>query len=126
MIVVNRGHAAVNCVCGRTRLSMDGQVPSIHPFYRIPCGEGEGNHTREFTASSRTDKAHLQTWLAAKAMAYAMIDLFLNPNLVHEAKATHARNVAGSTAPSDAGAGAGASAGDVASGAAGRSKRARE
>ena len=48
-------------------------VPSIHPVYRV--GNGEVNHTREFTSVCNTPEAHQQTLTAAKSMALTCINV---------------------------------------------------
>ena len=48
-------------------------VPSIHPCYRI--GNGEENHTHEFTSVCNTPEAHCQTLRAAKSMAFTCINV---------------------------------------------------
>ena len=48
-------------------------VPSIHPYYRV--GNGEVNHTREFTSVCNTPEAHCQTLRAAKSMAFTCINV---------------------------------------------------
>lgn len=61
--------------------------PSIHPLYEIPCKDDQSaNHTPEFTISSASAKAHAETWRASKALALTAIDLFLQPDVVDEAK----------------------------------------
>ena len=60
-------------------------VPSIHPMYRIGCGEV--NHTVEFRETANTPEAHKQTLTAAKAMAFTCIDVLTNKQLLEELKA---------------------------------------
>ena len=48
-------------------------VPSIHPYYKV--GNGEVNHTREFTSVCNTPEAHCQTLRAAKSMAFTCINV---------------------------------------------------
>ena len=48
-------------------------VPSIHPYYKV--GNGEVNHTREFTNVCNTPEAHQQTLRAAKSMAFTCINV---------------------------------------------------
>jgi amidohydrolase len=55
-------------------------VPGIHPMYAV--GSGEANHTREFTDVVNTPESHEKTLTMAKAMAYTLIDIMTNPNLL--------------------------------------------
>ena len=48
-------------------------IPSIHPYYKV--GNGEVNHTREFTDVCNTPEAHQQTLRAAKSMAFTCINV---------------------------------------------------
>ena len=48
-------------------------VPSIHPCFRV--GNGEVNHTRDFTSVCNTPEAHCQTLRAAKSMAFTCINV---------------------------------------------------
>ena len=48
-------------------------VPSIHPYFKV--GNGEVNHTREFTSVCNTPEAHCQTLRAAKSMAFTCINV---------------------------------------------------
>jgi len=57
-------------------------VPAIHPLFAIPTHGG--NHTLEFAKATATDGAHQKTWIAAKAMAWTALDLFLDPNKLKE------------------------------------------
>ena len=48
-------------------------VPSIHPCFQV--GNGEVNHTREFTSVCNTPEAHCQALRAAKSMAFTCINV---------------------------------------------------
>ncbi len=69
-------------------------VPSIHPMFRIPVTPGAGNHTAGFTACAATEEAHAATLRASKALAFAALDLYTDPELLAAAKAEFARATA--------------------------------
>ncbi|KAI8452106.1 hypothetical protein BY996DRAFT_7248504 [Phakopsora pachyrhizi] len=45
------------------------EVPSIHPLFKIPCEEGQGNHTKGFTRASAKLRAHQLSLESAKGIA---------------------------------------------------------
>ncbi len=53
---------------------------------RIPVTNGAGNHTPGFTACAATEEAHAATLRASKALAFAALDLYSNPDLLAAAK----------------------------------------
>ena len=60
-------------------------VPSIHPFLSV----GDGRipwHSRDFAAAARTPQALETMHVAAKALAFTVIDLLARPDLLKQAK----------------------------------------
>ncbi|XP_065883444.1 xaa-Arg dipeptidase-like [Dysidea avara] len=60
-------------------------IPAIQPGYHIGDGT-QVNHTRDFTTVANMPMAYLNTLTVAKAMAMTAIDLFVNPELLQQAK----------------------------------------
>ena len=63
-------------------------IPSIHPGFAI--GTKEVNHTKKFNEATNTPKAHAQTLLNGKAMAYTCIDILWTDGALEEVKKTFA------------------------------------
>jgi amidohydrolase len=64
-------------------------VPSIHPFLAV-CDERIPWHSRDFAAAARTPRALETMHLAAKALAFTVIDLLAQPELLKQARSTFA------------------------------------
>ena len=64
-------------------------VPSIHPFFSI-SDERVPWHSRDFAAAARTPRALETMHVAAKALAFTVIDLLARPDLLKQAKAAFA------------------------------------
>ena len=66
-------------------------IPSIHPGFAI--GTKEVNHTKKFNEATNTPKAHAQTLLNGKAMAYTCIDVLWTDGALEEVKKTFAESI---------------------------------
>ena len=60
-------------------------VPSIHPFLSVSDGRIPW-HSRDFAAAARTPQALETMHVAAKALAFTVIDLLARPDLLKQAK----------------------------------------
>ncbi len=60
-------------------------VPSIHPFLSVSDGRIPW-HSRDFAAAARTPQALETMHIAAKALAFTVIDLLARPDLLKQAK----------------------------------------
>ena len=60
-------------------------VPSIHPFLSVSGGRIPW-HSRDFAAAARTPQALETMHVAAKALAFTVIDLLARPDLLKQAK----------------------------------------
>ena len=60
-------------------------IPSIHPFLSVSDGRIPW-HSRDFAAAARTPQALETMHLAAKALAFTVIDLLARPDLLKQAK----------------------------------------
>jgi amidohydrolase len=53
-------------------------LPALHPHFRIPTPEGQGNHTRGFAEAAGTPEAHEAAMRAAGALALAALEVYLD------------------------------------------------
>ena len=60
-------------------------IPSIHPFLSVSDGRVPW-HSRDFAAAARTPQALETMHVAAKALAFTVIDLLAQPDLLKQAK----------------------------------------
>ncbi|MEP7003331.1 MAG: M20 family metallopeptidase [Chloroflexota bacterium] len=60
-------------------------IPSIHPFFSVTEGRVPW-HSRDFAAEARTPRALETMHVAAKALAFTVIDLLTTPALLRQAK----------------------------------------
>jgi len=83
---LGRSHIDYTTPCGSTDMgNVSYVVPSIHPMFQIGTNT-KAYHTREFTAVANTPGAHQDALTSAKAMAMTSIDMYVNPDLVQQAK----------------------------------------
>ncbi|MBP7961513.1 MAG: amidohydrolase [Caldilineaceae bacterium] len=67
-------------------------LPAIHPYVTI-APPGIGGHTPEFAAAAASPWGHQALIRSAKALAMTAVDLFIQPELLAEAKSEFARTV---------------------------------
>ncbi len=62
-------------------------VPAIHPYLSI--GEDLVGHTAEFAQASLSPEGLNTMMIAAQALAYTLVDVLIDPRLLHSAKREH-------------------------------------
>ena len=66
-------------------------LPSLHPNFRIPVADGQGNHTRSFEEAAGKPEAEDAMLQASKALALTVLDAYTSETFREEMRAAFQR-----------------------------------